>query len=54
MTDQTNEKCCCYEKQGDNPSCPVHNPKKCKACGGLGRFDDIPCWTCGGDGKAKS
>ncbi len=20
-------KCCCYEYEGDNPLCPVHNPK---------------------------
>lgn len=22
------KQCCCYEYEGDNPECPVHNPKQ--------------------------
>lgn len=24
----TQEKCNCFEHEGDNPQCPVHNPKQ--------------------------
>lgn len=27
VTNEQVEQCSCYEYEGDNPDCPIHNPK---------------------------
>lgn len=40
-----------YIKTGEVEISETTNP--CPACDGFGRWDDIPCGSCGGTGKRK-